>query len=217
MYKLAWKVDNTELDALVATATVENETEALEATDWIEWKTPATDAEKTKTIVASIELPAGAGDEYQDKAAKVSFTVEAVQANAVVEKVSTFDQLTSAITVGVEDIALVDDIEIPLETQLVIPEGATLNLDLSGHQIVGGSYNAPSNDEGYMIVNKGTLNISGDENSLISATNLKSITAICWILSSPFRRANFSCSSAASANAPVRLPSIWRWICLTKR
>ena len=172
MYKLAWKVDNTELDALVATATVENETEALEATDWIEWKTPATDAENTKTIVASIELPAGAGDEYQDKAAKVSFTVEAVQANAVVEKVSTFDQLTSAITVGVEDIALVDDIEIPLETQLVIPEGATLNLDLSGHQIVGGSYNAPSNDEGYMIVNKGTLNISGDENSLISANGL---------------------------------------------
>ena len=149
MYKLAWKVDNTELDALVATATVENETEALEATDWIEWKTPATDAEKTKTIVASIELPREAGDDYQDKAASVSFTVEAVQANAVVDSVETEDQLLAALATGVENITLANSIV--LTSDLVIPAGRTVTINLAGNTI-----SATTDEE---IINNGTLYI----------------------------------------------------------
>ena len=136
MYKLAWNVNNENLDALVATATVEGATEALTATDWILWSAPA-DAElgETKTLAVEIELPMDAGNDYQDKTANISFTVEAVQANAVVEEVITEDQLIAATAVGVDTITLANSIA--LTRALNIPNGKTVTIVLNGNELSG--------------------------------------------------------------------------------
>ena len=159
MYKLAWNVNNDALDALVATATIADE--ELTTTDWTVWYTPENDAEKSKTIAVEIELPMNAGNDYQDKTATISFTVEAVQANAVVEEVITEDQIRAAISVGIDTIALAGDIV--LTAPLNIPQGRNIVIVLNGNTIESAN--------GESIVNDGSLTIVDSMSALMTLSD----------------------------------------------
>ena len=81
-YRVAWDVSGELAPALKATAdgnSIENGASA-----WTPWAIPVAEdgSDKVKTIEVVVELPAETGNEYQDKSAKIAFTVEAVQDNA---------------------------------------------------------------------------------------------------------------------------------------
>ena len=81
-YRVAWDVSGELAPALKATAggdKIENGASA-----WTPWAIPVAEdgSDKAKTIEVVVELPAETGNEYQDKSAKIAFTVEAVQGNA---------------------------------------------------------------------------------------------------------------------------------------
>ncbi len=100
LYRLTWAVEGELYEYLVATAT-EGETESdivNNTTPWLEWAIPA-DGSDEKEIVVSITLPADIGNEAQDKNAEITFTIEAVQANAFanVTYVLNADELQAAL------------------------------------------------------------------------------------------------------------------------
>ena len=79
-YCVTWAVEGELSAALTATAggaAIENGT-----TEWTPWPVPATEVDKVKTIPVVVELPSETGNTFQDKNAKIVFTVEAVQGNA---------------------------------------------------------------------------------------------------------------------------------------
>ena len=81
-YRVAWDVSGELAPALKATAdgnSIENGASA-----WTPWAIPVAEdgSDKVKTIEVVVELPAETGNEYQEKSAKIAFTVEAVQGNA---------------------------------------------------------------------------------------------------------------------------------------
>ena len=81
-YRVTWEVSGELAPALKATAggdKIENGASA-----WTPWAIPVAEdgSDKVKTIEVVVELPAETGNEYQDKSAKIAFTVEAVQGNA---------------------------------------------------------------------------------------------------------------------------------------
>ena len=127
-YRINWAVTGELADAL--TAKVGNADITSGTSEWTLWTAPATDAEKTQTLTLSIELPLTADDTWQNKEAKISFTVEAVQANGTGEYssvafVNTAAGLQAAIDSGATEITLNDDIT--LDGALVIGESAGNN------------------------------------------------------------------------------------------
>ena len=81
-YRVAWDVSGELAPALKATAggdKIENGASA-----WTPWAIPVAEdgSDKVKTIEVVVELPAETGNEYQDKSAKITFTVDAIQGNA---------------------------------------------------------------------------------------------------------------------------------------
>lgn len=81
LYRTHWAVSGDLSSAL--TAYVDGEEIVSNSSEWIEWDITNGYA---KTLKISIELPMSVGgengDEYQDQQAKISYSVEAVQANA---------------------------------------------------------------------------------------------------------------------------------------
>ncbi len=81
-YRVTWDVSGELAPALKATAggdKIENGASA-----WTPWAIPVAEdgSDKVKTIEVVVELPAETGNEYQDKSAKITFTVDAIQGNA---------------------------------------------------------------------------------------------------------------------------------------
>lgn len=77
MYRVKWSVEGELMDALVATA----DNEAIEgyASAWTNWDMANGN---TFSIQLSVELPYDTENDYQNKTAIISYSVEAVQANA---------------------------------------------------------------------------------------------------------------------------------------
>ena len=143
-YRLIWNITGELSEALVINAT---------NLDWTKW---ATTEATTKEIDVTVELPA----EFETqglKDAAISFTVEAVQANAIVKDVATADQLWTALEMGVENITLVEDITLANGQVITVAEGATATINLNGKTITGTSHKSV----GAVIKNNGTLTITG--------------------------------------------------------
>ena len=159
-YRVIWNITGALSEAL-----------EINATDlaWTKW---ATSEETIKTIDVTVELPA----EFETQGladATITFNVEAVQANAIVEEVATADQLWAALEMGVDYITLKQNITLAEGQVLTVKEGATATINLNGKTVLGGNNTASSHAEGHMIVNNGTLHIVGDENSVISSNSVK--------------------------------------------
>ncbi len=81
LYRTHWAVSGDL--ASVLSVSVDGEKIVSSSSEWVEWKVSNG---PTKTLKISIELPMSVGgengDEYQDQQAKISYSVEAVQANA---------------------------------------------------------------------------------------------------------------------------------------
>ncbi len=150
MYKITWTVNKEGLDALEVTSNGE----ALADLGWTlwqynkedevsaisgEWQDTSAATEyipynsNTKTLPVEIELPMGAGNDYQNKEASISFAVEAIQANAVVEEASTEEQILAAIEAGATELTLVNDIELNNALEVV----NDIAIDLGGYEIAG--------------------------------------------------------------------------------
>ena len=175
MYRLTWAVEGELKGALVAATggdKLENGT-----SEWYEWEWSAESNNMKKTVPVSIELPYETGNEYQGKTAKISFTVEAVQGNAVIDNVASEEQLQTLMMMGGGEAVLTDDVT--LTEELVIDAGKTLDLTLAGNKL--------EIAEGASIVNNGTLKIDGSvvrtyamrattsANAVISATGASAI------------------------------------------
>ncbi|MBR2987219.1 MAG: hypothetical protein IKC63_04295 [Clostridia bacterium] len=78
-YQVAWSVNGSLAGGLVAKADGQKIVNGKSA--WTLWKTPTSDAEATRTITVSIELPVEAGNEYQDGKAEIALQLIAVQGN----------------------------------------------------------------------------------------------------------------------------------------
>ena len=162
-YRVKWSIGGKLAEVL--TATVDGEKLVNGTSEWAKW---LTSEESTKTIDVSVLLPLEIGNTYQNESASINFTVEAVQGNAVISEVSTVEQLRVALSVGMDNVSLIGDINVPAGEKIEIPEDSELTLNLLGHKITGGiSY--VNGSSGAVIVNRGTLTINGDVNSVVSA------------------------------------------------
>lgn len=148
-YRVKWAVYGELLGALEAKL---GDTEiANGVSEWTPWTTAEAN---TKTLNLSLELPTEAGDEYQEKTAKVAFLVEAVQGNGkdlYTSEINSVDALANALISGGE-VVLSQDLDLGDRT-LLVPAGTTVTLDLNGHTLSSDIVGAPA------ILNKGTLTI----------------------------------------------------------
>lgn len=95
------------------------------------WVTADPTAGYNETMTISIELPEGAGNEYQEKSAKLRIAIEAVQWNA--PEINSAQAISDAIANGEEYIMLTDDIT---DAGIVFPEGGDpVTINLNGHSI----------------------------------------------------------------------------------
>ncbi|MBQ7365233.1 MAG: hypothetical protein IJW46_06515, partial [Clostridia bacterium] len=78
-YRVAWSIKGALACGLVTK--VDGRVINNNTSDWTEWKTPVSDADKTRTLSVSVELPVEAGNEFQECSADISFSVVAVQGN----------------------------------------------------------------------------------------------------------------------------------------
>lgn len=122
-----------------------------------DWQTlvPGTDIAQ---VQVSIELPATAGNEYQEKTLNFKFAVEAVQGNAGVQnptRVSSSDELQSAAAAG-EDVSLTADIV--LTRGLTLKDGVTVYGN--GHTISGYPVHAGKNTTIKDVVFANPTNVS---------------------------------------------------------
>ena len=170
MYKIAWTVDNTALDALVVTS----DGKALADLGWTEWK--AADAGTNKVLPVEIELPMEVSDEkYQDQTANVTFTVEAVQANAVTESVATEEQLLAALATGATQLTLTDSIN--LSNTLVLDKETELTLVLNGNTITNANGVALQNDGKLTVVDSAIMTLSADAEAKVGGIKGTSMDA----------------------------------------
>ncbi|MBR2343224.1 MAG: hypothetical protein IKA64_03125 [Clostridia bacterium] len=96
-YRFTWAVNGKLAEALVATA--DGETLVGGTSAWTEWAVPASEAEKTRTISVTIDLPKTVGNEYQEQTAEIDFGVIAVQGNGVADYVPMCDVLATPETI----------------------------------------------------------------------------------------------------------------------
>lgn len=155
-YKVKWTVNGELMGALVAKADGNDLTDVT----WTPWTTAM---DKEDTIEVSVELPRETGNEYQNKGARITFAVEAVQANAIAESVTTADQLVTALENGTGSVTLMNDITV--DETIDIPADAVTTLNLNGKSITS---------TGTLINNDGVLTIAGDGVLDVSAATEKS-------------------------------------------
>ena len=156
LYRVTWAVKGELYGALEATADssdIVNNTSA-----WVLWSKPANDAAKVKEVPVSIELPYDTTNQYQGKSAEITFTVEAIQANATVDA----NTLQAAIDKKTPVITL--ESHVYLTETLVIPADYTGTLNLNGYNIylVTASTYSLRRTASAAIVNLGSLTLVGD-------------------------------------------------------
>ena len=123
-YRLNWSVEGKLAEVLNITAN----DNALENLAWTEWK--ATSNVKEIVINVVVDLPVSVGDEYQEQKCDISFSVEAVQGNALSIKYatpSTIDHILANAKAG-DEIELAagyyDEIVIPQNGMKIFSEEA---------------------------------------------------------------------------------------------
>lgn len=143
-YRLIWNISGALSEALEINAS---------NLDWTQW---ATSEEATKKIDVTVELPADFETQGLEDAA-ITFTVEAVQGNAIVKDVATADQLWTALEMGAQNITLTQDITLDSDQVITVAEGATATISLNGNELIGTAHKSV----GAVIKNNGTLTITG--------------------------------------------------------
>ncbi|MBR3762538.1 MAG: hypothetical protein IKK59_07325 [Lachnospiraceae bacterium] len=139
------------------------------------------------TITIALKMQETAGNEYQDKAIGSDFSVQLLatqltsendsfdnqyDANAKYDgEVGTADELAAALAKGGKFKLLAD---ITANESIVVPENVTAMLNLNGKTITGSNSKA----SGAVIVNNGSLTITGDTESVIKNTATDGATTI---------------------------------------
>jgi len=96
-YQIAWSVNGTLAGGLVAKA--DGQPIVNRKSAWTLWETPLTEADKSRTISVSVELPIEAGNEYQEGTADITFSIIAVQGNGTALYVPVCDVLATPETI----------------------------------------------------------------------------------------------------------------------
>ena len=177
-YRVTWKATG-ELEPALKAYTYNENNEKVELTksnvSWTKWV--ADPQNNTKTIKVEVELPIAVGDEYQEKAADISFVLEAVQGNGVsYVVVSTIDDIKEAISnPDVKEIVLANDIIVTPETSTTVNYSIIVRTDktinLNGHTISNPNNIPGTGISSIFAVPSGTLTIkdgvldNSDENS----------------------------------------------------
>ena len=192
-YKITWSVDGKLAQALVAT--VDGETLTSNTSDWMKWEAPINEADKTRKVSISIELPITVGNDYQEQSAEISFNVVAVQGNGTSEYVPMCDIVATPSTIDgilatVEEGTIIglakgyyDEITLTQDNLSLVSENAVvgfLNLNAKdGAKIDGLIFDQNGAQQTYTFKtgNKQTAtgyvaNITGDTNSPKSADNV---------------------------------------------
>jgi len=158
-YRVTQVITGALKDALVST--VDGQPLVSSTSGWTVWDIPQSGSE-TKTLTVSLELPADAGDEYQEADAEITFIVEAVQSNGTElykSDVNSAESLAAAFLNGGE-IVLTEDVVLEEGALLEIAAGKEVVLDLNGKTLTGSaakSAGALVNNEGLLTVKGGTL------------------------------------------------------------
>lgn len=162
VYKLTWTVDNADMDALAATATVGDTPVGATATEWTRWSAPENDEDMGKTIDVSVELPFVTGNDHQAKSARIAFKVEAVQGNAGdLDLESAFEKggliTTSGVPVSVDEI--IDEETGAFVGGIYIGENDTTLKDIVINKTVAGDNYAlcVDSDSGDLTLDSGTV------------------------------------------------------------
>lgn len=114
-------------------------------------------------IAMHVELPEGAGNAYQEKDAKITVRIDAVQGNGEWANyyVSDANGLKDALANGGE-IVLMDNLTLENGTNFRVEEGVTALINLNGKTITGGYQAGSSEKHVYAIENHGDLVLTGD-------------------------------------------------------
>ena len=203
-YRVKWQVEGDLKDALVATA--DNEKIINNTSSWKEWIVQS-DTDKQKEINISVSLPAGVTNEYQNAAAQIYFTVEAVQGNAVMEDIYTEEQLKIAMQTGGTTIKLMNDIE--LTERIEVLDGQVITLDLNGKTLSSEQQLFWINYGDVTITGNGTIKTSGgsDESNRFATIGGSSATTpthkpgqYAYLT---IENGNFICEDGVSGKAPL--------------
>ena len=174
-YKLTWTVEGDLADGLEILA---NDNELAD----VNWTELAVGAD-VDSFAVSVELPATAGKEYQEKSAQISFMVEAVQANGI-KMVSTEAELKDAFAKG-GNIALKNDI-LGIET-LEIPENKVVTLDLNGYALSDTKGVSIPEDSIFTLKNTNTpLTVSGAGTFILENANIQATTDYALALANEY-------------------------------
>ena len=114
-------------------------------------------------IAMHVELPEGAENAYQEKDAKITVRIDAVQGNGEWANyyVSDANGLKDALANGGE-IVLMDNLTLENGTNFRVEEGVTALINLNGKTITGGYQAGSSEKHVYAIENHGDLVLTGD-------------------------------------------------------
>ncbi len=149
------KIACTEGDLLMSAlkVTIGNETVTGLSSYTSAWTTLAAET-AMNTVDVAIELPAEAGNEYQDLTTKISVLVEAVQGNATVTNdeagivtfsiASTAEELSAAIAEG-GLVVINDDITLN-DAPITVPANEEVIIDLGGNKLTGISTSSTSSN-----------------------------------------------------------------------
>jgi len=193
-YRVAWSVKGALACGLVCKADGREINDST--SDWTEWKTPVSDSDKTRTVSVSVELPVEAGNEFQECAADITFSIVAVQGNGTelylptCDVLATPDTLNSILATAKEGTVIglakgkYDSITMTQNNLTLVSELAEvgyINLNAKDNiKLIGLTFYAEDAKMSYEMtstsgVNKETgfyANIVGAENSAVAADNV---------------------------------------------
>ena len=222
-YRVKWVVDGVLAEALDATA---NGAAIVDNTSaWALWEIPATDADKVQDIEVIIELPAEVGNDYQDKAAEITFIVEAIQGNAEVVDVATVDDLKTAMANAT---AAGKELEVTLMNDITLTESLAVTtdtvIDANGKTITASTGSAEGsrvfnvNNDGFdvdfTLKNATVVNASGWTERFISYNDSGKLTVENVTINGGFNYAVNLPSSSNNADVLVKDCDITSSICV---
>ena len=162
-YRVKWAIEGSLADSGVLVATADGVAISDDTDAWTTWTKPATDADRVRDIEVRIELPESADNVYQDKSAKITLIVEAVQGNAIFDDVSSYEDVVELLD-GAEagnwiEMTLVGDITSDPANTVSVPAGVTIVIYVKSFEFA-----ATIENDGTVIVvgaDEGSLDIVG--------------------------------------------------------
>ena len=184
-YRVKWAVEGELVDALVATA--DGNAIVNNTTAWQMWTAEDAAADNSKTIRVVVDLPEEVGNEFQDKTAKITFVIEAIQGNAKTVDVATAADLKTAMANAA---AAGEELEVTLMDDITLTESLAVTtdtvIDANGKTITASTGNAEGSrafnvsndgfDVDFTLKNATVVNASGWSERFISYNDSGKLT-----------------------------------------